>query len=123
MNRSTGQATVELVLCLPVLVLLATVLVEVGVLAVEKARVWQAAREGARVAVVDPDASHAAAAARRVGPLPMEVSIDPPGHLRRQGDPLVLTVVHRREGTVPLVGALFDGLELKARAAMRIEVP
>lgn len=123
MNRSAGQATVELVLCLPVVAVLATVLVEVGVLAVEKARVWQAAREGARVAVVDADASHAAAAARRVGPLPMEVSIDPPAHLRRQGEALVLTVTHERDGVVPFIGTFFDGVELNARAVMRIEVP
>jgi hypothetical protein len=124
LNRDDrGQATVEFVLCLPFVLLLAAILVEITLVGADRARVWQAAREAARVAVVDADAAAASRAAARVAPGPLEVEIDPPPHLRRQGDRLSAVVVHRRDGSIPLVGRLFDGIELRAEATMRIEVP
>lgn len=117
-----GQATVELVLCLPIVAALVAVLVEIALLGLDTARVWQASREAARVAVVDPDPSAAAQAASRVGPAPIDVAIDPPSHLRRQGGSLEVSVTHSREGAVPLIGTFFD-VELKAATTMRIEVP
>ena len=118
-----GQATVEFVLCLPFVALLLAVFVEVALLGFDKARVWQASREAARIAVVDPDPAAASGAASRVGPNPLRVTVDPPSHLRRQGGTLSASVVHRRDGTVPLIGRFFDDVELRAVTTMRIEVP
>lgn len=118
-----GQATVELALGLPLLALLLAGLVEVGLLVADQTRIWHAAREGARVAVVDPDSADAAAAAERSGLQPLVVEISPPPELRRQGDPLTVTVRYGPEARVPLFGALLERVELVARATMRIEQP
>lgn len=113
----------EFVLSLPFVALLLAVFVEVALLGFDRARVWQASREAARVAVVDPDPAAASAAASRVGPTPLRVAVDPPPHLRRQGATLSASVVHRRDGSVPLIGRFFDDVELRAVTTMRIEVP
>ena len=118
-----GQATVEFVLCLPFVALLLAVFVEVALLGIDRARVWQASREAARVAVVDPDPTAASAAASRVAPDPVSVTVEPPSHMRRQGATLSASVTHRRDGAVPLIGRFFDDVELSAVTTMRIEVP
>lgn len=118
-----GQATLELALGLPILALLLAGLVEIGMLVSDQSRVWHAAREAARVAVVDPDLADATAAAERAGLTPLEVDVSPPAQLRRQGDPLTASVAYEPRARVPLFGVLLDRIELKARAVMRIEQP
>ena len=118
-----GQATLELALGLPFLALLLAGLVEVGLLVSDQTRIWHAAREGARVAVVDPDTSDAVAAAERAGLTPLDVKVSPPPELRRQGDPLSVTVDYAPRARVPLFGVLLDRVELHAHATMRIEQP
>ncbi len=118
-----GQATVELALGLPLLVLLLAGLVEVGLLVADQTRIWHAAREGARVAVVDPDSADAVAAAERSGLQPLRVEVSPAPEFRRQGDPLTVTVRYGPKPRVPLFGVLLERVELVARATMRIEQP
>lgn len=118
-----GQATVELALALPLLALLLAGVVEVGLLVADQGRLWHAAREAARVAVVDPDADDVRDAAERPGLAPIELHVDPPPHLRRQGDPLTVSLVYRPPGRVPVFGTLLDRVALEARATMRIEQP
>lgn len=118
-----GQATVELALCLPLLALLAGALVEVGCLAVDHVRVWHAAREAARVAVVDPDPSAAVEAAGRSGLEDLQIEIEPEPGARVQGDPLTVTVSYVPRAAVPVIGALFRGIVMRAGATMRIEQP
>jgi hypothetical protein len=118
-----GQSTVELALCLPVLAFLAAVLVQIGIVVSMQTRLWHAAREAARVAVVDPDEDAAAAAARGTGLSGIEMSIDPPFHSRRFGEPLTVELALRPSGGIPLVSSIFDGMTLRAEATMRIEQP
>lgn len=118
-----GQATLELALGLPLLALLLAGLVEVGLLVSDQTRIWHAAREGARVAVVDPDTADAVAAAERAGLTPLEVEVSPAPELRRQGDPLTVALRYAPQARVPLFGVLLDRVELKAQATMRIEQP
>ena len=113
----------ELALCLPVLALVLGVVVEVALVAGDQARLWHAAREAARVAVVEPDESAVRQAAARSGLDGLEVSIDPPTGYRVQGRPLEVVLEYRPGGHVPLVGYLFSGLELRSSATMRIEEP
>ena len=122
MNRR-GQATVELALCLPVLALLAASVVEIGSLAGDRARLWQAAREAVRIATVESDIDRVKAAAERGGLRPLEVTIDPPAQYRRQGDTVTVTLAFDPPSRVPLLGALFSQIELHAQASMRIEQP
>ena len=118
-----GQATVELALCLPLLAFLVAVLVEVGGLAADHVRVWHSAREAARVAVVDPDHDAITEAATRSGLGSVEVEVEPAPQDRVQGDPLTVRITYDRRSSVPLVGKLFDGIVMTARATMRIEQP
>lgn len=119
----SGQATLELALSLPILALLLAGLVEVGLLVGDQTRIWHAAREGARVAVVDPDLADTTAAAERSGLEPIEVDVSPAPELRRRGDALTVTVAYTPQARVPLFGTLLDRLELNAQATMRIEQP
>lgn len=118
-----GQATLELALGLPILALLLAGLVEIGLLVADQTRIWHAAREGARVAVVDPDTADAREAAERAGLKPLEVQISPAPQFRRQGDPLTLSVRYTPRARVPLFGVLLERVELDAQATMRIEQP
>lgn len=122
-GRAAGQATLELALVLPVLALVLGALVEIGLVVADQGRLWHAAREAARTAVVDPDQRDVEAAAERGGLRPLSVVVDPPPQLRRQGDPLTVTLRHRPQARVPLFGALLDRIELQAAATMRIEQP
>jgi TadE-like protein len=118
-----GQATVEVALCLPIVVLLVGVLVQIGIVVADQARLWHAARETARVAVVDPDPVHAREVARSLGLAPVDVSIDPPPVYRRMGEPLTVSLSFRPTAGVPLVSKLFSGITLQSEATMRIEQP
>lgn len=118
-----GQATVELALCLPLIAFLAAVLVEIGCLATDHVRVWHAAREAARIAVVDPDPAAIDDAAAHAGLDGIEIEVEPAPEERVQGEPLTVRVTYVPHPTVPLVGMIFDGLVMKASATMRIEEP
>jgi hypothetical protein len=122
-SNQRGQATVELALSLPVLVVLLGFVVEVAMVAGDQVRLWHAAREAARAAVVDPDPSAARDAAERSGLTNLSISIEPEPEYRVQGQPLRVEISMRPDGVVPLLGTLFENLELHASAVMRVEEP
>jgi Flp pilus assembly protein TadG len=121
--RQDGQATVELALSLPVLALLLGTLVEISMIAGDQVRLWHASREAARVAVVDADPAAARTAAESSGLTDLSLSIEPDSAYRVQGQPLKVDVSMHPEGTVPILGSLFERLELHATTTMRIEEP
>ena len=118
-----GQSTVELALCLPLVAIVLAVIVQVGVIARDHVRVWHAAREGARVAAVDPDTGAVTEAAESSGLEPLSVSVEPDVTYRRQGEPVTVRVAYSPSIKVPIIGRLFDDLTLDAEASMRIEQP
>lgn len=118
-----GQATLELVLALPIIVVVIAALVETAFVAGDQLRLWHAAREAARVAVVDPEPSAVRLTITEQGFRDASVSVTPSSTERRQGEPLTVSVGYRRASRVPVIGRVFDGLELRARATMRIEQP
>jgi hypothetical protein len=122
-GAGSGQATVELALALPILALLLAGVVEVGLLVGDQARLWHAARDAARVAVVDPDEVDIRSAAEEGGLRPVELKISPAPDLRRQGDPLTVSLAYSPAARVPVFGVLLDRVRLEARATMRIEQP
>ena len=122
-GASGGQATVELALCLPALAFVLAALVEIALIGCDQVRLWHAAREAARSAVVDPDRSAALAAAERSGLDGLEMSISPDPGQRVQGRALTVSLSYTPEGHVPLVGRLFAAFDLSAEASMRIETP
>ena len=122
--RGRGQATVELVLLLPVVALLALVVVQVALVARSTLLVAHAAREGARAAAVEPDAAAAAAAGRAAA---LRASTLDPARLQvevRVGADDVVVVVRYDDPTdLPLLGGLVRGVRLQERASMRREDP
>lgn len=123
LRREGGQATVELALTLPVLVLLLAALVEVGLVVGDQARLWHAAREAARMAAVDPDHEDVLVAAERPGLRPLQVEMTPDPQLRRQGDAVTVEVRYFPAARIPLFRSLLDRVELSARGVTRIEQP
>ncbi|HZJ51550.1 MAG TPA: TadE/TadG family type IV pilus assembly protein [Actinomycetota bacterium] len=121
--NEAGQATVELALCLPLLALVLGAVVELSLLASDQVRLWHAAREAARAAAVEPDASAAEAAAEQVGLDAIVVSVTPDAAFRVRGEPVTATVTYRPQGHVPLLSEAVSRLELEAKAVMRIEQP
>jgi Flp pilus assembly protein TadG len=117
-----GQATLEVALCLPVVVLVVAFLFEAGMIASDQTRLWHAAREGARVAAVEDDPSAVRAAAERSGLEPLDVDIEPRA-ARVTGEPVTVRVAFRPRAHVPLVGSILAGRTLRASATIRIEQP
>ncbi len=116
-----GQATVELVLALPVIVLALLVVVQVALVARAQVLVVHAAREGARAAAVDPSPRVASGAVSDRGGLdPSRTRV----HAAVSGsDPALVevTVRYRAPTDVPLVGALVGDPVLEASVTMRVE--
>jgi TadE-like protein len=121
---SSGQTTVELALALPILALVLSAFVEAGMIGLDQLRLWHAAREAARVGVVDADLDSVRAAAERSGLRDLEMTVEPEVTARTAGEPLSVRLTYRPRGHVPVIGAaLFGSITLDASATMRIERP
>lgn len=121
-RASCGSAAVELALVLPIALLAALALVQVGLLAKDALVVVQAAREGAREAAVTTDDSRVTEAALRGGGLPADrtdVEVERTGSV---GDPVTVRVAYLSPLIVPFIEWLFpEDVELRASATMRQE--
>lgn len=120
-RREGGQASVELVLALPVLALLLLVVVQVGLVVRDQVLLVHAAREAAREAAVAPDADAArrgALAGARLDPDRLTVRTEGRGG---SGSRVTARLTYRSPTDVPLVGALVGDVHLSASATMRVE--
>jgi Flp pilus assembly protein TadG len=112
-----GQATVEVVLVLPLLLLVALGILQVALVARDVVAVHHAAREAVRAAAVEPGPGAAAAAAGRV--LPGATStVVVRGAI---GEPVRVRGDYRSPTDVPLIGPLLPDADLHAEAVMRVE--
>ena len=112
-----GQATVELALVLPVLVLFLLALVQTALVARDAVLVQDAARAAVREASVDAGNGRVRDAARRtLGGV--EVEVHRAGGV---GEPVEVRVHYRAHTNLPLVGPLFPDVTLRATATMRAE--
>lgn len=118
-----GSAAVELALVLPLALVVALALVQVGIFAKDALLVEQAAREGAREAAVSLEEERVRAAALRTGDLPSgrtEVEVDRRGGV---GDPVTVRVRYRSPIVVPFVDWLLpEEVALSSAITMRQEV-
>lgn len=112
-----GQATVEVALALPVVIVLLLVAAQVVAVARDQITVIHAARELARAAAVDPNVDSRAALGHAVTLEPARVqsavSID-----ARWAN---AEVRYRSPTDVPIVGALVPDVVVSARASMQRE--
>ena len=116
-GRERGQATVEFALVLPLIVLAALAVIQVGLVVRDQMGVVHAAREAARAASVDRDGSAPVRAAHRTLPgAAVDVGARP-----RVGGEITVTVTYHAVTDLPIVGALFPDPDLHASASMRVE--
>ena len=116
-----GQASVELVLVLPLVVLLLLAVVQLGLLVRDQILVVHAAREAAREAAVDasPDAPRRAAlASSTLADSRLTVTSTGRGGA---GSRVKVEVAYRAPTAVPLLGAAVGDFTLRASATMRVE--
>ena len=113
-----GQASVELAVLLPVVVVLLLLVLQVALVARDVVLVAHAAREAARAAAVEPDAAIARRAALRSGGLdPAELDVS----LRSLSTTVTATITYRIPTELPLVGRLLGDPVTHATVTMRRE--
>lgn len=116
-----GQASVELALVLPLVMVLLLGMVQVGLLVRDQILVVHAAREAAREAAVDPAPDAAARAASASSTLDGgRLTVQSSGR-GAAGSRVRVDVSYRAPTVVPLVGAAIGDLTLRASATMRVE--
>ncbi len=116
-----GQGTVELAVLLPVVLVLALAVVQVGLVVHAQLQTAHAAREAARVVAVTGDVGAAREAAARAASLdPDRLDVDVDGEIVRGGI-VTVTVRYRAPTDVVLVGAAAGDVALEARASMLVE--
>lgn len=118
-----GTAVVEFALVLPIVLMVALALVQVGLLVRDRLLVESAVRSGARTAAVDPLDVAVREAVLRAAPALDEASVSVavmrPG---AQGEPVTVTVSYTAPVRVPLVAWLFPaGVSMRAEATDRQE--
>ena len=118
LRSARGQATVELALVLPLVLTLALVVVQVGLVARDSVRVAHAARSATRAASVGlDDDSVRRAASEASGLAPSRLSVV----IVRAGDWVTVRVTYRCPTDVPLVGPLAPAVDLRDQLTMRVE--
>ena len=124
MNRrraAQGQATVELVLVLPVVLLALLLVIQVGLIARAQVIVVNAAREGARAAAVEGPGAARAAAAASPGVRADRLSVAATSETAGGGDLVRVEVRYRVPTDVALIGPLVGDPTLTATVTMRVE--
>jgi len=123
--RDRGQASVELALLLPVVLLLLLAVLQVALLARDVVLVTHAAREAARAAATDPRPSVARAAALAASGLePSRLTVTTTVRGRDPSTRRVrVEVAYRAPTAVPLVGAIVADRTIRTTATMRVEAP
>jgi Flp pilus assembly protein TadG len=126
-TRERGTAAVEFALVMPLLLVIALALVQVGLVVRDRLLVESAARAGARAASIgdDPAAIRAAVtgAASSLDAGALQVGVARAGG---QGDPVTVTVGYTSVLRVPFVGWVFNrggGVHMDAVATDRQEFP
>ncbi len=116
-RAETGTAAVEFALVLPLLLVIALALVQVGLVIRDRLLVEEAARAGARAAAVEADPDAIVGAARSAAPDldPSSLGVDVIREGGR-GDPVTVNVTYASAIKVPLVSWLF-GSAVSMRAS------
>jgi Flp pilus assembly protein TadG len=114
-----AQASVELALLLPVVVLLALLVVQAAVVARDRVHLVHAVRVAARAVVVEPDEGAAHRALQRHGTPADRLSVELSGDRSPGG--VVTVTVRMRPMAVPLVGRVVGGIVLSERLGVLVE--
>ena len=117
--NESGQATVELAVVLPFIVLLAAALIQCGLIVADQLTVWNAARSAARAAAIssDPQFDSQQAALKAVTLRPLQVT------LAVIDEVVSARVVYIDRTDLPFIGLLFPNISLEATVTMPREIP
>lgn len=116
-----GQATVEFVLVLPIIVVMILATIQVGVVVHQRVLLAHVAREAARAGATEPSLAAATTAGNNAtGLSPERLRFGLSGG-RLPGDRLVVTVDYRAETAVPIVGALVPDFDFTTEVTVRVE--
>ncbi|MCU1369154.1 MAG: TadE-like protein [Ilumatobacteraceae bacterium] len=118
-----GQATVELVLVLPVVVFALLLVIQIGLIARAQVLVVNAAREGARAAAVDGPGAARDAVVRSPGIRDDRAAVTAATEPGETADLIRVTLRYQVPTDVPLVGPLVGDPTLTAAVVMRAEDP
>ena len=118
--RDLGQATVELALALPVVLLLLLGVLQVSLVAREQVLVTHATREAARLVAVRRDDAGVVATVTRAGLDPRRARVTVDGRIA-SGEHATVRVTYRVVTDVPLVGPLLSDFELRESVTVRVE--
>lgn len=113
-----GQATVELALALPAVLLALLAVVQAGLVVADHVATVHVAREAARAVAVDGRPGAAQAAVADGGGEGCSAAVSRPAEV---GATLTVTVTCPSPTEVPLVGALVPDVDVRSRASMRVE--
>jgi len=113
-----GQATVELALVLPVVVVLLLLVMQAGLAVRDRLVVLHGVRVAARAVIVEPTGSAAGEALRRSG-VGAAGTVTLGGELRPGG--LAEVTVTMRPTTVPIVGRVLGGRPVSERLVVQVE--
>ena len=122
-RSQAGSAVVEFALVLPLVLVVALSLVQVGLLVRDRLLIEAAARAGARAASVEADDDAVRAAALAAAPdLDPTLAVVEIARLGTQGDPVTVSISYDEVVRVPLIGWLFgSSIRLDAAATDRQE--
>jgi Flp pilus assembly protein TadG len=116
-----GQASVELALVLPLVMILLLAVAQFGLVVRDQILVVHAAREAAREAAVDPAADAPRRAALASSTLAGDrLTVTSTGR-GAPGSRVHVEVAYKPSPAVPLVGAAMRDVTLRASATMRVE--
>lgn len=116
-----GQATVELALLLPLILMVLLVVLQVGVLARDRLAVVHATRAAARTVIVDPSPEAATRSLRAQGGAAARGRVAVSGALRPGG--LATVTVTMAATPVPIIGHVVAGVTLRERLTVYVEGP
>jgi Flp pilus assembly protein TadG len=120
-DEDAGQASVELALVLPLVVLLLLALIQAGLVVRDRILVTHAAREAVRAAALEDDQEAIERAATQAGPLDQDrLSVEVAGR-DGPGSQVEVVVSYQAPTNVPLAGVLVGDVRLQASASMRVE--
>ncbi len=116
-----GQTTAEFALALPLVTLLVLLLVQAAAVARDRIAVVNAARDGARTAIVEPTLASVTAAVERSTSLdPQQLGVELRGGTD-PGDVVTVVVRYRCVTSIPLIGALVPDIDLTEEFAAVVE--
>lgn len=126
LKKQTGQALIEFVILLPILILIVMAILEFGMMLNSYLAINNAAREGARLGIIGSTDAQIQRAITSTSPSltagDLTINITPSYGTRKSGDTLTVTVMYNYHVIDPIISSLINNIViLNAQTSMRVE--